>query len=349
MASEPVRSTSIEAAPKDYSIPNAQQIRLLSVTASFTDNGAVGDWLPAVVILDNNGNALVRAVEQEVKVTAGEGAEVSWFPWRRVKTPCPPCPPTGAAVCPTALGTLGSFTGTTAANFDITLTQPVGCNGALIVVTACYDPLGNVADVNIATDTNGHAYSRSEGSTRPNITIGSAQDSAGAFGSPALQLCESFTRLCAAGDLAAGDKITVQLANPSGDTQTVAAFAVNLTGLSTQAVANDAFGGIQYADGDSYPASGGADTGLSWASDLGESPTPAQICALISAACCQPAGGAYVPISGATVAQVNGAISLAFALDGSVAVGQVVDPGGGWGTAKNIICGNYQFAGLSGA
>lgn len=80
MASVPLRSTAVVAAPKDYSIPNAQQIRLLTVTASFVDAGAAGDWLPAVVILDNNGNALVRAVDQGVKVTAGLDAEVSWFP-----------------------------------------------------------------------------------------------------------------------------------------------------------------------------------------------------------------------------------------------------------------------------
>lgn len=80
MASEPVRSTAVIAAPKDYSIPSAQVIQLLSVTASFTDNGAASDWLPAVVIMDNNGNALCRATDQGVKVTAGSDAEVSWFP-----------------------------------------------------------------------------------------------------------------------------------------------------------------------------------------------------------------------------------------------------------------------------
>lgn len=80
MASEPVRSTAVVAAPKDYSVAANQQIRLLSVTANFTDNGAAGDWLPAVVIEDNNGNALVRALDQGVKVTAGSSAEVSWFP-----------------------------------------------------------------------------------------------------------------------------------------------------------------------------------------------------------------------------------------------------------------------------
>lgn len=84
MASEPVRSTAIEAAPKDYSIPAAQQIRLLSVRASFTDNGAASDWLPALQILDNNGNVLVTAADQGVKVTAGSDADVSWFPGVKV-------------------------------------------------------------------------------------------------------------------------------------------------------------------------------------------------------------------------------------------------------------------------
>jgi hypothetical protein len=92
VASEPIRSTAITAAPKDYPIPNAQQIRLLSVTAEFIDNGAAGDWLPAVVILDKNGNALCRAVDQGVKVTAGGDAEVSWFPGVKVAPATTPTP-----------------------------------------------------------------------------------------------------------------------------------------------------------------------------------------------------------------------------------------------------------------
>ena len=55
-------------------------IRLLSARASFTDNGAAGDWLPALQVLDNNGNVLVTAADQGVKVTAGSDADVSWFP-----------------------------------------------------------------------------------------------------------------------------------------------------------------------------------------------------------------------------------------------------------------------------
>jgi hypothetical protein len=80
VASVPLRSTAVVAAPKDYSVPAGQEIYVLSVHASYTDNGAAGDWLPAVVIQDNNGNALCRAVDQGVKVTAGSSAEVSFFP-----------------------------------------------------------------------------------------------------------------------------------------------------------------------------------------------------------------------------------------------------------------------------
>lgn len=80
MASEPLRSSAVVAAPKDYSIPPAQEIILLSVRASFIDNGAGGDWLPAFQLLDNNGNVLVTAADQGVKVTAGSDAEVSFFP-----------------------------------------------------------------------------------------------------------------------------------------------------------------------------------------------------------------------------------------------------------------------------
>jgi len=80
VATEPVVSTSVVAAPKDYDIPQAQEILLLSVEAEFMDNGAAVDWLPAVQVLDNNGNVLATAADQGVKVTAGDDASVTWFP-----------------------------------------------------------------------------------------------------------------------------------------------------------------------------------------------------------------------------------------------------------------------------
>ena len=80
MASEPVRSTSIVTAPKDYTIPGAQQIRPLSIRASFDGSGAAGAWLPAVQILDNNGNVLSTHADPNVSVAAGGSADVTWFP-----------------------------------------------------------------------------------------------------------------------------------------------------------------------------------------------------------------------------------------------------------------------------
>ena len=52
--------------------------------ASFLDNGAGADWLPALQVLDNNGNVLVTHADQGVKVTAGSDADVSWFPGVKV-------------------------------------------------------------------------------------------------------------------------------------------------------------------------------------------------------------------------------------------------------------------------
>ena len=80
MASEPVRSTSIVTAPKDYSIPGAQQIRPLSIRASFDGSGSAAAWLPAVQILDNNGNVLSTHADPNVSVAAGGSADVTWFP-----------------------------------------------------------------------------------------------------------------------------------------------------------------------------------------------------------------------------------------------------------------------------
>lgn len=80
MASEPIRSTTVVTAPKDYTIPGAQQIRPLSVRASFDGSGAAGAWLPAVQILDNNGNVLSTHADPNVSVAAGGSADVTWFP-----------------------------------------------------------------------------------------------------------------------------------------------------------------------------------------------------------------------------------------------------------------------------
>jgi hypothetical protein len=64
----------------DYDIPSGAEIRVLAVNANFADNGAGTDWLPAVVMFSDSGSVIARALLPDVKVTAGDDAEVSWFP-----------------------------------------------------------------------------------------------------------------------------------------------------------------------------------------------------------------------------------------------------------------------------
>jgi hypothetical protein len=64
----------------DYDIPSGAEILVLAVNANFADSGAGTDWLPAVVMFSDSGSVIARALLPDVKVTAGDDAEVSWFP-----------------------------------------------------------------------------------------------------------------------------------------------------------------------------------------------------------------------------------------------------------------------------
>jgi hypothetical protein len=73
-------SSADHAAPKDYTVPGNAELILKAVQASFTDNGAASDWLPCVTLISDSGHIIARACDQNVKVTAGDDADVSWFP-----------------------------------------------------------------------------------------------------------------------------------------------------------------------------------------------------------------------------------------------------------------------------
>lgn len=90
-----VLNPSVAAGASDYLIPGAVSLQLKAVSAEFTDNGAAGDWLPAVVAISDSGHVLWRACEQGVKVTAGSDAEVSWFP--RIRAAAAAATASGAA------------------------------------------------------------------------------------------------------------------------------------------------------------------------------------------------------------------------------------------------------------
>lgn len=72
--------SAVTAAPSEWTIPGNVELRLKAVSALFTDNGAAGAWLPAVVIRSDSGHVIARALLPEVSVSAGDDAEVSWFP-----------------------------------------------------------------------------------------------------------------------------------------------------------------------------------------------------------------------------------------------------------------------------
>lgn len=63
-----------------YVLPGTVELILKAVSAAFADNGAAGDWLPAVTVYSDSGHVVARAVDTAVRVTAGDDADVSWFP-----------------------------------------------------------------------------------------------------------------------------------------------------------------------------------------------------------------------------------------------------------------------------
>lgn len=67
-------------APKDYTIDKNVELILHSVHAQFRDNGAGGDWLPCVDLISDSGHTIARCCDPGVVVTAGDDAEVTWFP-----------------------------------------------------------------------------------------------------------------------------------------------------------------------------------------------------------------------------------------------------------------------------
>ena len=69
-----------EAAPKDYPIDQHVELILRQVHAHFTDNGAASDWLPCVDLISDSGHRIARCADPNVKVTAGDDADASWFP-----------------------------------------------------------------------------------------------------------------------------------------------------------------------------------------------------------------------------------------------------------------------------
>lgn len=69
----------VAAAPLDYLVPQAQEIIVKAMHASFDGSGAGSSWIPAVQIVSPAGK-VVGTYLASGQVAAGASADVSWFP-----------------------------------------------------------------------------------------------------------------------------------------------------------------------------------------------------------------------------------------------------------------------------
>lgn len=74
-----IADTSSGDAPHDYTVPSSADFILKAAYGVFDGTLASGNFLPAIEIVSDSGHTVARSVGQQV--TAGDSAEVSWFPF----------------------------------------------------------------------------------------------------------------------------------------------------------------------------------------------------------------------------------------------------------------------------
>jgi len=74
-----IRNTTVQAAPKDYTVSGAQELLTKAVRAAIDGSGAASGYLPCLELLDSNGNVMWAAVSGTT-LAAGVSANVTWFP-----------------------------------------------------------------------------------------------------------------------------------------------------------------------------------------------------------------------------------------------------------------------------
>ncbi len=80
MADVQILRSAVSSGFKTYTVPGGVEMRVKAVYAEFSDNGATANWTPVVEILSNSGKSIAVAVDPNAVVTAGDDADVSWFP-----------------------------------------------------------------------------------------------------------------------------------------------------------------------------------------------------------------------------------------------------------------------------
>lgn len=156
-ADKQIVSAAVEDGNSDYQLPASMGFRLKAVNATFADNGAGQEYLPAVILISDAGHVIAHAVDTDVSVAAGGSAETSFFPGVRRRL-------TGSGLTldynvgeighsiTTALGTTGAAT--------VTYQDVQAGDGVLVLAMAPSLPSG-VAPVGLpvsVADTAGNTY-----------------------------------------------------------------------------------------------------------------------------------------------------------------------------------------------
>lgn len=80
MADVPIVNRAMTNAPKDYTLPQSQEILLKAVRADIDGTSAAGSYLPALQLVSNNGDVMWTAVDTSNAIAAGGTQSVTWFP-----------------------------------------------------------------------------------------------------------------------------------------------------------------------------------------------------------------------------------------------------------------------------
>lgn len=80
MPDVPIVNRASVTAPKDYTLPQSQEIILKAVKADIDGTGAGGTWLPALQLVSNNGDVMWTACDTSSPQAAGGSVTVTWFP-----------------------------------------------------------------------------------------------------------------------------------------------------------------------------------------------------------------------------------------------------------------------------
>lgn len=123
-------------APQAYEVPNATEIIVKAVTATFDGSGAAGNFKPTLEIVSDGGVVMAR-VPCETEVSAGGSAEVTFAPFLRAAASATP----STSFAPWVLFTLGwGPTTFPASGSEMPFTTPRSSFGATFTV----DGLGHL-------------------------------------------------------------------------------------------------------------------------------------------------------------------------------------------------------------